>query len=327
MAVNSTNPLKVETIVITFGTVPSRRLGNSLGINNIPAKHCSYSCLYCQVGPTHGTEIIPRDFYQPEMVFDAVSNQVTQLQKRGEPIDYLTFVPDGEPTLDVNLAKTIVLLRELKIPIAIISNSSLISRPEAREALELADWVSLKIDSVNEVVWRSINRPFETLELADILAGIKIFSETFDGFLATETMLLDSVNTAETDICELALFLNKIQPDMAYLAIPTRPMAEKSYKSPDPETLNYIFQSINARVENVELLGSYEGDAMASTGNFIKDVLAITAVHPMRQEQVLRLLEKTESNHTQLESLINDSRLREVEYNGNTFYVRNFESK
>lgn len=326
MAINSANLLKVRANVIAFGTVPSRRLGNSLGINNIPAKHCSYSCLYCQVGPTHVTEITPRDFYSSQTVFDAVSRQVEKLHKRGESIDYLTFVPDGEPTLDVNLAKTIEQLRKLEIPIAIISNASLIWCLEVRQTLVLADWVSLKIDSVNEAVWRRINRPFQSLAIADILAGIEIFSEKFDGFLATETMLLDDVNTAEQDISKLSDFLSQINPDMAYLAVPTRPMSEKNYKSPAPQTLNDIFQSVNARIENVELLTVYEGNAMASTGDFIADVLAITAVHPMRHEQVLRLLEKTNSYPEQLESLLHDGQLRKVEYNGDTFYLRNLQS-
>ena len=313
--------------MITFGTVPSRRLGNSLGINNIPAKHCSYSCLYCQVGTTHGTEITPRTFYSPEAVFASVSKHVLHLQERGESIDYLTFVPDGEPTLDANLANTIHLLREFNIPIAVISNASLIWHSEVRQALALADWVSLKIDSVNEKVWRSINRPFPTLQLSEIMSGIQTFSSDFDGFIATETMLLDKVNTDDHDIFELTDFLHKIQPDMAYLAIPTRPMAERNQRSPDADKLNHIFQSVNARVDRVELLTGYEGDAMASSGDFIEDMLAITAVHPMREEQVYHLLEKTASDHSLLDMLLNEGRLCKVDYNGKTFYLRAFKNQ
>jgi len=87
---------------MTFGPVPSRRLGRSLGINNIPAKHCSYSCLYCQVGPTAGQEDAPRAFYLPQEIQRSVAARVEAAHRSGEPIDFLTFVPDGEPTLDVN---------------------------------------------------------------------------------------------------------------------------------------------------------------------------------------------------------------------------------
>ena len=190
-----------------------------------------------------------------------------------------------------------------------------------RQALALADWVSLKIDSVNETVWRSINRPFPTLKLSEI-----IVSSDFDGFIATETMLLDEVNTDDNDIFELTDFLYKIQPDMAYLAVPTRPMAEKNQRSPDADKLNHIFQSVNARVDRVELLAGYEGDAMASSGDFIEDMLAITAVHPMREEQVYYLLEKTASDRSLLEKLLNEGLLCKVDYNGKTFYMRSFEN-
>lgn len=93
--------------LLTFGPVPSRRLGRSLGINNIPPKFCSYSCVYCQVGPTLKTEIVPRAFYTPERIQSEVRQHLAQVRERGEHIDYLTFVPDGEPSLDARLGETI----------------------------------------------------------------------------------------------------------------------------------------------------------------------------------------------------------------------------
>ena len=96
---------------IAFGPAPSRRLGHSLGINNIPAKHCSYSCVYCQVGATRSPEIIPRAFYSPAQILQEVQERVDAVRSRNEPIDYLTFVPDGEPTLDITLGAAIDALR------------------------------------------------------------------------------------------------------------------------------------------------------------------------------------------------------------------------
>lgn len=102
---------------IAFGPVPSRRLGRSLGINNIPPKHCSYACVYCQVGPTPAQEITPRPFYPPEEILRQVRGRVEAVRARGEAVDYLTFVPDGEPTLDSRLGESIDALRELGLPI------------------------------------------------------------------------------------------------------------------------------------------------------------------------------------------------------------------
>ena len=205
--------------MIVFGPVPSRRLGRSLGINNILPKHCSYSCMYCQVGSTRATEIEPRVFYQPQSIFDEVKTRVIKLLEQGESIDYLTFVPDGEPTLDDGLGKTIELLRGLDIKIAIITNGSLIGRKKVQDTLQMADWVSLKVDSVEETIWRRINHPNKQLNLQEILSAMLYFADDFDGFLATETMLLEGINTNDENIAGLVGFLQKLTPNKAYLAI------------------------------------------------------------------------------------------------------------
>jgi wyosine [tRNA(Phe)-imidazoG37] synthetase (radical SAM superfamily) len=313
--------------MIVFGPVPSRRLGRSLGINNIPPKHCSYSCIYCQVGPTKATEIEPRVFYQPEHVFNEVKTRVMKLKEQQEPIDYLTFVPDGEPTLDDNLGKTIELLRDLDIKIAIITNSSLIWRKKVREILQMADWVSLKIDSVNQSLWQRINQPDKHLNLQKILLEMLSFAEDFDGFLATETMLLEGLNTDDANIAGLVEFLQKLAPSKAYLAIPTRPTAEQAIYAPDVDVLNHIYQTVNQGIPEVELLTGYEGNAFASSGNVVKDLLAITAVHPMRIEAVQTLLDKTKTNWDIVRELIEKNKLREIEYNGNTFFLRSYQRK
>jgi wyosine [tRNA(Phe)-imidazoG37] synthetase (radical SAM superfamily) len=308
-------------LMLVFGSVPSRRLGRSLGINNIPPKHCSYSCLYCQLGPTKATEIQPFVFYKPEDIFNAVENHLEKLKDQNETIDYLTFVPDGEPTLDAGLGKAIELLRGLNIKIAVISNASLIWQNNVREILKLADWVSLKVDSVEPSIWRRINRPCEDIELDNILSGMLAFAKDFKGTLATETMLLEGINSAHKSVERLVSFLQKLEPDKIYLAIPTRPTADSSIRAPGAETLNRIYQTVSRIMPYVELLTGYEGDAFASTGNFVGDILAITAVHPMRKDAVLKLLEKTGRDWSALQQLLDQGKLREIEYQGNYFYI------
>jgi wyosine [tRNA(Phe)-imidazoG37] synthetase (radical SAM superfamily) len=165
---------------VVFGPVPSRRLGRSLGINSIPPKACSCSCVYCQVGPTHTSGIVPRPFYEPSAVAREVNDTVERLRNEGERIDYLTFVltfvPDGEPTLDAGLSQEIDLLRPLGIPIAVISNASPAWRPEVVRALNAADWVSVKVDTVDRRAWRRLNRPHRDLQLPAVLEGIRRFS-------------------------------------------------------------------------------------------------------------------------------------------------------
>src|SRR5690554_6780759 len=115
-------------IMKIFGPVPSRRLGRSLGINNIPPKKCPYSCVYCQLGKTKEQPLNRLDFYTPEAITRAVTARIEQSVTQEEKVDYLTFVADGEPTLDRNLGQTINLLKPLGIKIAVIINVSLIWR-------------------------------------------------------------------------------------------------------------------------------------------------------------------------------------------------------
>jgi wyosine [tRNA(Phe)-imidazoG37] synthetase (radical SAM superfamily) len=126
--------------MMTFGPVPSRRLGRSLGINNIPHKTCTYSCVYCQVGRTRRFQLERAEFYEPEAIAREVRKRTAKLRELGEGIDYLTFVPDGEPTLDLNLASTIELLKPLGIRVAVITNGSLLGREDVRATLMGADW-------------------------------------------------------------------------------------------------------------------------------------------------------------------------------------------
>jgi wyosine [tRNA(Phe)-imidazoG37] synthetase (radical SAM superfamily) len=309
-------------MMLTFGPVPSRRLGRSLGINNIPAKCCSYACVYCQLGPTAEQIILPRSFYSPEQILQEIEQRLLQLKDAGESVDYLTFAPDGEPTLDARLGEIIELLLPYGIPIAIISNASLIGLREVRECLAKADWVSLKVDSTQVEVWRRINRPHPELHLEAILEGMVEFTHHFTGTLTTETMLIKGINDTPRSASQLAEFLDKLIPDTAYLSVPTRPPAEPQLQAPDEGTLNRVFQIISQQVEQLELLTGYEGNAFASTGDLAEDILSITAVHPMREEAVRELLGKSGEKWSLIEGMLADHRLIQTSYVGHKFYLR-----
>ena len=162
-----------------------------------------------------------QSFYRPETLSDRVRSRVEEVRIAGEAIDYLCFVPDGEPTLDRNMGHEIELLRPLGIDIGVITNASLISREDVRDDLMGADWVSLKVDAVSEAVWRQIDRPHGKLELAPILDGILSFSGSFRGRLVTETMMVEGLNDGEAVLGDLARFLEQVQPEIAYLSVPT----------------------------------------------------------------------------------------------------------
>ena len=251
-----------------------------------------------------------------------VQEKIEKAKQAGESIDYLTFVPDGEPVLDANLGHEIELLKTLGIKIAVITNSSLIWQTEVRENLMKADWVSLKIDSVREEIWRKIDRPHGTLPFASILEGMLEFAKAYRGELVTETMLVRGVNDVDEQVKEVAEFLVQLKPAKVYLSIPTRPPAERWVQAPGEEDINRVYQILSSRIDGVEYLIGYEGDAFAFTGNVEEDLLNITAVHPMREEAMEKFLERAETDWSVIDKLISRGQLIEVEYEGKRFYLR-----
>ncbi len=269
-------------------------------------------------------EVERRLFYPPEEVVDAVGRKVKELRQTGERIDYLTFVPDGEPTLDVNLGLEIDLLKALAIPIAVITNSSLIWQHDVRTALMKADLVSVKLDAVEEALWRKIDRAHKTLRLDSILDGIRQFAASYQGSLITETMLLADINYSDGQFGQMADFLAQVRPEVAYLGIPTRPPAQAWAQAPGEEVVNRAYQIFSERLEHVEYLTGYEGNAFAYTGNVEEDILSITAVHPMREDAVDELLKRTGVDWTIVRRLVGDGQLSEIEYGSHKFYLRKF---
>ena len=315
--------------MLAFGPVPSRRLGRSLGINNIPPKTCSYSCVYCQLGRTSQLIANRQAFYKPKEIFKEVRRKVDEAISRNEKIDYLTFVPDGEPTLDINLGKEISLLRQIGIPIAVLTNASLLWREDVREDLLEADLVSLKVDAVNQALWMKINRPHKSLSLDKILDGIIDFAEAFRGTIISETMLIDGIEY-DDELRKIAGFLGELDRlEKAYIAVPTRPPTEKWVKPAKEETLNLAYQIFSERLgdERVEYLIGYEGNAFAFTGNVKEDLLAIMAVHPMRKEAVEKFLKRANAEWCMVEELLHENLLIELEYEGKLYYMRRLPSR
>lgn len=306
---------------VAFGPVPSRRLGQSLGVNNVPAKTCSYSCVYCQLGPTKATVCVPRSFRRPESIVAAVRRRIERLQAHDERLDYITFVPDGEPTLDKGLGREIRQLKELGFPVAVISNASLIDLAAVRADLCAADLVSVKIDTVSDVVWRRINRPDPSLDLMAILGGLRRFAAAFGGALLTETMLVRGLNDDEAGLTAVADFVAELNPAMAYLSYPTRPPTETWVKAPTEDAVARAFSIFRAARLRAELLQEAAAGPFGFTGDATDDLLAACAVHPMREDEVRAFLAKAGAEWSLVETLLRNGRLRVIKHCGQQFFV------
>jgi len=309
---------------IIFGPVPSRRLGRSLGINNIPPKFCSYACIYCQLGNTDLMTMHRSEFFSPIEIYEDVATKLFQLKHLGEHVDYLTFVPDGEPTLDKNLKETILLLKHLNVKIAVITNSSLLWDKNVREALSPADWVSVKVDSVYQDIWKKINRPHGNLNIDLILEGIRQFADEYKGLLNTETMLVKGVNDSIESLNKTAQFIESLNASNSYILVPTRPPAVSSVHPPPEESLNLAFQLFSGYLKNVEFIISNEGVDFTFSENSESELLGILSVHPMRYDAIEAFLNKSGSSWDLVDRLLYENKIIMTEYTGEKYLLKKF---
>jgi wyosine [tRNA(Phe)-imidazoG37] synthetase (radical SAM superfamily) len=307
-----------------FGPVPSRRLGRSIGVNNIPPKVCSYSCVYCQLGRAIEMTAERREFFDPDELAAEAQTHLAAARSRGDHVDYLTVVPDGEPTLDAHLGRLVWALKTLGVPVALITNSSLIGDPAVREELQDLDWISLKVDAADRETWKRVDRPHKSLDFDRMRAGMLEFAESFGGTLTTESMLVDGVNDSEAQIDGIASVLSELEPEAAYISIPTRPPAEKWVKPAPEPRIAYAYSRIRELGVHAENLIGYEGNEFAASGDAREDLLGISAVHPMRHDAVEEILARDNANEALLTGLLDSGELIAVEFSGSTYYVRGF---
>lgn len=310
-------PLKSDLV---FGPVYSRRLGLSLGINNIPYKHCSYTCIYCQLGRTIKLTIERRAFSNPHEILEAVRSKLSQ----GVRIDYASFVPDGEPTLDTMLGKDIELLKNrLGVKVAVLTNASLLWIRDVRADLMNADVVSVKIDAGDPSTWRRIDRPHPSLSFDKVIEGIMLFRDEYSGKLITETMLVKGVNDSPSDLEKITRLIAEIRPTKAYIMVPVRPPAEPWVKPADAKALVALYNMLHERGIEAEILGKPEPPPPSPSEDPLRFVAATVAVHPLRRKYVEELFaEKGLDVREALEKLREEYCVEETEFQGEVFLVR-----
>lgn len=316
------SPGPPDPLLPVFGPVPSRRLGRSLGVNAIPPKWCSYACVYCQLGRTPHLTVARRAFTAPAEVADAVSRRLEECAERGVAVDWVTVVPDGEPTLDLGLGELLARLADLGPPLAVITNGSLLDRADVRAELSGADWVSVKLDAVDEPTWRAIDRPHGRLRMEAVLEGVREFAAGFGGTLVTETMLVKGVNDHDAAVEAVARELGRLRPAVAYLAVPTRPPAEGWVRPPRIETVLGAFATVAAHHPRPELLVGEPGDGFDAAGEPERELLAVAAVHPLDERAVVELAGGREDALAVAERLVRDGLLVTAELSGRRFYLR-----
>jgi len=206
---------------VIYGPVPSWRLGRSLGIDLLPGrgKTCTFDCLYCQLGWTTCFAVERQVFVETEQL----RPELDVLLLTAADIDYLTFSGTGEPTLAANLGEAIDLVRSWPtlqgVPVAVLTNATLLSRPDVCHDLARANLVVAKLDAPDEALFRAINRPVVNVGWFQVVKGIHAFRQEFDGRLALQMMFIDANRRWVDEMATLARCLN---PDEVQLNTPLR---------------------------------------------------------------------------------------------------------
>ena len=266
-----------------FGPVPSRRLGQSLGVDTIPLKTCNWNCVYCQLGRSEPL-INERKEYIPREVILAEVDAALKSHQPGE-IDWVTFVGSGEPTLHSGIGWLIRQVKSLTdIPVAVITNGSLLYLPEVREELAPADAVLPTLDAGSARLYRQIDRPHPALTFQRLTAGLKAFRQSYRGKLWIEMMLVKGLNDGEEALRDLAAVLRDIGPDEVHVLLPDRPPAETWVQPTDEEGLLRA-AAILGDIANMVHPAVGEFD-LSGYDNVMDAVIAIITRHPMREEQL-----------------------------------------
>ena len=251
--------------------MPSRRLGRSLGIDIVPLKHCTLDCVYCQLGRTTQKTIERRDYVPVE----AVLAELRDTLKKGLKADFITISGSGEPTLNSRLGDLIDGIKKITdIPVAIMTNGTLLYREDVRADCAKADLVVPSLDAGDEAAFRKVNRPHRDISIEKLVDGLVTFRKEFPGRIWLEVFLVEGLNTDIAEIDKIRGLIKRISPDKVQLNTAVRPTADPAIKKVDAEKLEIIARQIGDGCEVVADLPPRHSDKlMHSTAEDILSML------------------------------------------------------
>jgi len=286
-----------------YGPVPSRRLGLSLGVDIIPPKYCTYNCIYCQLSHTDH-HIIERRSFMP--VDDVVEEIEQKISENSVKPDYITFSGSGEPTLNADIGSMIQRIKKItNIPVAVITNGSLLWMKEVRDDLLKADLLVPSMDAIVEKQFKKINRPHRDLKLDEIKRGLLDFSRTFKGSIWLEIMLVKDINDNEENINALVDYVKQLGPERVQLNTVARPPVESYAKPLNPAKLKEIATRFTPRADVTSMYVPKEKEhhtIKAKSDEILnllsrrpcspKDIENSLQYHPQEIMKALRILEE-----------------------------------
>lgn len=239
-----------------FGPVPSRRLGYSLGIDIVTPKLCTLDCIYCQAGKTTKKTVERKEWINHKLIIDEFDEALRDNKK----IDYITFSGSGEPTLNSGIGKIIRHIKQIcSIPVAVITNSTLLYMPELQKDLMGADLVVPSLDAASPDTFSRINRPHPDISLEKTVEGIRSFSRNFSGEIWLEVMLVRKVNDSMKEIQQIKNLTEAFRIDKIQINSISRPAQDETLKAANKQTLDL---ARNVFGEKAKIIETFRKDSL-----------------------------------------------------------------
>lgn len=299
----------------TYGPVPSRRFGLSLGVDILPYKTCTVDCLYCQLGRTSNLTLERKSFFPREEILAeilSVSNQ--------EKPDCITFSGSGEPPLNIDLGWLVSSIKkELEIKVIALTNSTILWMPDVREDLKLTDIVIPSLDAGTDAFWKRVNRPHPDLEFEKMIDGLTTFSHEFAGELWVEVLLVKGINDSEENIDSILNVLSRMKYVKVHLNTITRPPSETSLLALSHDELRDIAKRFPP---NTEILSAFQKRGKhVSSGGDKERILNAASKQSVSLKNIEELLGiPSERAGKALEELVKEGKIKLLSKGGEVFY-------
>ncbi len=302
-----------------YGPVPSRRLGRSLGVDIVPLKTCTLDCVYCQLGKTAEKTIERKNYADIEAV-------LAELKKRlanGLVADFITISGSGEPTLHSRLGELIDGIKKItSISVALITNGTLLYKPNVRADCAKADVVLPSLDAGDEQVFQMINRPHNNISIEKLISGLCTFRNEYTGKIWLEVFFVEGMNTNPEQIDKIKNAIERIRPDKVQLNTAIRPTAEPNVKCVEAEKLQSIADRLGERCEVIaEFFPHCDVKQIDSKA---EDVLSMLKRRPCTLEDICRGLDMSTNEVSKyITHLKKQGVIDSVEKHGAIFFKRN----
>lgn len=315
---NAEKPKEIDQFTrFIYGPVLSRRLGFSLGIDILPPKTCNLNCIYCQLGPTHKRVEARHPYFRAEDIIQAIRKTLEHSPK----VDYLTFSGSGEPTLNAHLGELIKQIKKMTPkPVAVLTNSLLLTQKQVRQEISLADLVVPSLDAADQTIFLQVNRPSPSVNINLVIEGLINFRELYRGQIWLEIMLVKDVNSQPEHLMKMKEAVARIRPNKVQLNTVVRPPAESWVEPLEMEELVAAAKILGPPAEIVIETTKKVGFGLKENLEFA--ILSILKRRPASLEELSALLgEKEAAVSEAIQKLLAEERIQARRHYHHLLYV------